>query len=341
MLQLNEKALGLATLFFCLNYQVQAATKRECIEKQVEISPSERTLGDIRKICNDQLSIKDNGTVTIFDQKVKAGVRTKRVAEERQTDASEFVLTPHRMNYVLPVYSTNRINSEAYKDIKALDEGYKKVESKFQLSIKLPLNSHPLFVDGDRFYVAFTVEAWWQVYANDISRPFRETNYRPEMFYITPLDWHPNDANTSVSIGVEHQSNGYSGTSSRSWNRVFAEFIYEKEDLIWSIRPWYRVSENAKTNPTSPKGDDNPDIGNYIGHVEYSIGYIFGRYELSANARQNLATDNGSVQINLITPLYGKVKGYITVFNGYGDSLIDYNHSQTRFGIGITLNNMF
>ncbi|MFT5808244.1 MAG: phospholipase A1 [Moritella dasanensis] len=78
-----------------------------------------------------------------------------------------------------------------------------------------------------------------------------------------------------------------------------------------------------------------------MGNVEYGIGYAFGKYELSAEMRQNFSTNNGSVQINLTTPLYGKLKGYVTVFNGYGDSLIDYNHSQTRFGIGIALNNMF
>nr|WP_017220493.1 phospholipase A [Moritella dasanensis] len=340
MRRLNYKIVSLLPLFFGLSAQVQAATESECIDKQVEASPAEMTLGEIRGICAAQSSLDEDGTVIIRGKKVKAGVLTRRIVEERQNDSSEFVLTPHRMNYILPVYSTNEVNPEAYKDTEALDDGYKTVESKFQLSLKLPLSYSSLLVDGDRIYAAFTIEAWWQVYAKDISSPFRETNYRPEVFYVAPLDWHPNDANTGVMVGFEHQSNGRSGSLSRSWNRVYAEFIYEQGNLVWSVRPWYRLAEDEKVG-TSPKGDDNPDIADYMGNVEYGIGYAFGKYELSAEMRQNFATNNGSVQVNLTTPLYGKLKGYITVFNGYGESLIDYNHSQTRFGIGIALNNMF
>ncbi|MFT7681862.1 MAG: phospholipase A1 [Moritella dasanensis] len=339
--RLNYKIVSLLPLLFGVSAQVQAATQSECIDKQVEASPAEMTLGEIRGICAAQSSLDEDGTVIIRGKKVKAGVLTRRIVEERQNDSSEFVLTPHRMNYILPVYSTNEVNPEAYKDTEALDDGYKTVESKFQLSLKLPLSYSSLLVDGDRIYAAFTIEAWWQVYAKDISSPFRETNYRPEVFYVAPLDWHPNDANTGVMVGFEHQSNGRSGSLSRSWNRVYAEFIYEQGNLVWSVRPWYRLAEDEKTDPTSPKGDDNPDIADYMGNVEYGIGYAFGKYELSAEMRQNFSTNNGSVQINLTTPLYGKLKGYVTVFNGYGDSLIDYNHSQTRFGIGIALNNMF
>ncbi|EDM67744.1 MAG: phospholipase [Moritella sp.] len=339
--RLNYKKLGLVSLFLFVSYQTQAVTQSECIAKQVANSASEVTLGEIRAICKAQSTIDEDGSIIIRGKKVKAGVLTRRIVEERQNDTSEFVLTPHRMNYILPVYSTNQINPDAYSQAQAINDGYKTVESKFQLSLKLPLSYHSLFVDGDRIYAGFTIEAWWQVYANEISSPFRETNYRPEMFYVAPLDWHPNDANTGVMVGFEHQSNGRSGSLSRSWNRIYAEFIYEQGNLVWRIRPWYRLPEDSKADPTSPKGDDNPDIDDYMGNFEYGIGYDFGQYELSAEMRQNFATSNGSVQINLTTPLYGKLKGYITVFNGYGDSLIDYNHSQTRFGVGIALNNMF
>lgn len=57
--------------------------------------------------------------------------------------------------------------------------------------------------------------------------------------------------------------------------------------------------------------------------------------------RQNFSTNKGAIEVEFTTPLYGKLHGYVLLFNGYGDSLIDYNHSQTRLGVGIALNNMF
>ena len=262
---LNYKSLGIASLLLGTISQVQASSMSDCIARQVEIGTDKMTLGEIRGICEAQISIARDDTITLFGKETKAGAVSRRIIQERQSEQSEFVLTPHRMNYILPVYTTNEINPDVYLSDQSFDNGLKNVEAKFQLSLKFPLTYNSLFVEGDRIYGAFTIEAWWQVYANDISSPFRETNYNPELFYVMPLDWHPYEGNTGLMLGIEHQSNGRSVPLSRSWNRVFAELIFEKENWVWFVRPWYRLSEDTKTDPLEPGGDDNPDFADYMG----------------------------------------------------------------------------
>jgi phospholipase A1 len=51
--------------------------------------------------------------------------------------------------------------------------------------------------------------------------------------------------------------------------------------------------------------------------------------------------NRGSVNLGWSFPLTRKMKGYVQYFNGYGESLIDYNRYQERFGIGIKLSDWF
>ena len=117
--------------------------------------------------------------------------------------------------------------------------------------------------------------------------------------------------------------------------------IYERGDFIASIRPWYRLPEDAKENPDDAEGDDNPDILDFMGHGELGVAWRNSRYEYAINARGNPATGHGALRLSMTFPLITRFRGFVQYFNGYGDSLIDYNHHQQRLGIGVALTNLF
>lgn len=314
-----------------------------CILKQVQTAGKADTVEMIRQYCLKQQAkqiAQAQADGADVDGKLKDrefGALTQRIISERLREFDPFVIIPHRMNYILPAYGTNNVNRSAYENVDSWSDNLTDIEAKFQLSLKVPLNEEPIFRFGDGLYFAFTVEAWWQVYSDKISKPFRETNYRPEFFYLTPLDIKPFGGNAGLTFGVEHQSNGRSQVLSRSWNRFYAEFLWEKGDFALSFQPWWRVPEDEDEFLNDPEGDDNPDIADYMGHFELSAAYTWQDYELNVMTRRNFATDKGAIELGLSFPLWGRLRGYSTIFSGYGESLIDYNHSQTRFGIGLAL----
>jgi phospholipase A1 len=140
---------------------------------------------------------------------------------------------------------------------------------------------------------------------------------------------------------VSHQSNGRGGNLSRSWNRVYANLQFEKDNLVVSVKPWWRIPEDKKDDPLDAAGDDNPDIEKYLGHFEFTTLYRRGDHEWSLMLRNNLRSDNkGAVQLEWAFPLWRGVRGYAQYFNGYGESLIDYNAHMERIGIGILLTDL-
>ena len=68
--------------------------------------------------------------------------------------------------------------------------------------------------------------------ASDISRPFRETNYMPELFgsfrpgiELGSFRWNV------LNFGYTHQSNGRADPISRSWDRLFVEAGIERDNF--------------------------------------------------------------------------------------------------------------
>lgn len=239
-----------------------------------------------------------------------------------------FVLSPHKPNYIMP-YTYNTTPNQAPFD-STTDYVVDNVEIKFQVSIKFAIADH-LFGEEGSIYFGYTNLSFWQAYNSDASSPFRETNHEPEVFITIPNDWKiAGFTNRLNMIGLSHQSNGRSDSLSRSWNRVYADMVFERGDFYFSIKPWIQIGDVGE--------DDNPDIEDYLGHGELRAAYADGKHTASLMLRNNLQAQNhGALELNYSYPMSRRVKWFLQYFNGYGESLIDYNAYTHRFGIGIAL----
>ncbi len=239
--------------------------------------------------------------------------------------------------YFMPAFYMTRINDSPHSPSPdhTLGEplGLQHTEAKFQLSLKTKVWQGVIAGHGD-LWLAYTQASHWQIYNSRISRPFRETNYEPEAMLVFDTNYHVLGWKAHLmGIGVDHQSNGRSNPLSRSWNRVIADIGLERGPWTIMIRPWWRIPEQGSK-------DDNPDISNYMGRTEVQIVREWGANEFTLMGRHSLRTGSnsrGALRFTWAFPIHDNLRGYVQVFNGYGESLIDYNHRATYVGLGISL----
>ncbi|MGF1759516.1 phospholipase A [Photobacterium sagamiensis] len=241
-----------------------------------------------------------------------------------------FRLSPHEPSYILPAAYNSKPNEDIWQQIKPGSE-IDEMEVKFQISAKIKFWDD-LYKDNWDLWFGYTQTAWWQLYNADASAPFRETNYSPEIFasYYSNINI-LGFTLLETDIGFRHQSNGRAELLSRSWNRIYANFQLEKGNFLLWLQPWYRIPEDADD-------DDNPDIHKYMGYGNFRLIYKNEGHLYSILLRNNLASDNkGAVELSWAFPLYDTVKIYLQYYNGYGESLIDYDHDVNRISLGILL----
>lgn len=211
------------------------------------------------------------------------------------------------------------------------------METKYQLSLKTKAVENIFGNNGD-LWLGYTQSSRWQVYNADESRPFRETNYEPEASLMFRTNYEIFGLNGRLlGVTFNHQSNGREDPWSRSWNRVMLNIGLERDNFALMIRPWYRVKEDAKD-------DNNPDITNYIGRGDMLAFYRYKKHDFSLMLRHSLKggdDSHGAVRFDWSFPISGKLRGQFQLFDGYGESLIDYNHRATYVGLGVSLMDWF
>ncbi|NOT14484.1 MAG: phospholipase [Methylotenera sp.] len=213
-------------------------------------------------------------------------------------------------------------------------------DSRFQLSFKYrpfdPAGSVSNFAPFfSNLYFAYTQTTLWDF--GDNSSPFRDTSYRPSVFYrwagsgrgLLPDTWR---------AGAEHESNGQAGTNSRSLNTFY-------------VRPsWNFDLANGRQLIFSPKfqqylnKNDNADIARYRGYIDWQLRY--GREDgLILSNLYRLGTGGYSTnQLDISYPLSDRIFArtgafiHLQLLSGYGETLLDYNKSsdtQIRLGLSI------
>lgn len=282
----------------------------------------------------------DENDIEVIDI-IKRDVTTEsalddRIEGDKEALDNSFAMTQHRQNYILPFTYVNNPNSAGNSEL--TEENVDNKEAKFQISTKFPLYLEEAGFDG--VYFGFTLTSFWQLYNSEVSKPFRETNYEPEVFWQETADYSVFGYKfNTFQVGFNHMSNGQSGLQSRSWNRLFASIVFSDNDDIYYLKTWYRIPEDEKEDLSDPTGDDNPDIQDYYGRIELGYGRKIGAFKMMALLRNNLDFDEnrGSIQLDFTYPISDRYELLLQYFNGYGDSLIDYNRSQERIGIGFQL----
>lgn len=266
---------------------------------------------------------------------VVASLLDSRWELDEASKKGAFHIRAYKPVYLLPVFYTSDTNQRPASPAPGRQttepRHLQPVEAVYQLSLKTKLWEN-LFGDNGDLWTGYTQVSHWQIYNGAESRPFSETNYEPELTLAfrtgyDVLGWN----GRMLGITVNHQSNGRSQPLSRSWNRVMLNLGFERDGWTLVLRPWWRVHDSD---------DDNPDISDYVGRGDLQLVHQWNGHEFALMARHTLRggdRSRGALQFDWAFPISGELRGHLQLFDGYGQSLIDYNHRAWYFGLGVSL----
>ena len=238
----------------------------------------------------------------------------------KQYAQSLYNIKAYKANYFLPVsyryggdYDTSSIGHD---DVRG-------AEIEFQVSIRYDFATNWLGLH-EIYSFGYTQRSFWQAYAQ--SAYFRESNYNPEFFTSVPLGYKHIKA---FRLSLAHQSNGRGYTQERSWNYIAGSLYFQTGLLFTELKLWHRFHDTI---------DYNPDLIDYMGHGHIEFIFPYKKHLAKLLLKSNFEGKNG-IEFSYSYP-FSKAKDlffYLKTFNGYGESLIDYDNKIDKIGFGFSI----
>ncbi|WP_334095249.1 phospholipase A [Helicobacter typhlonius] len=253
--------------------------------------------------------------------------------EEKQNKKPYLLLYPHKAVYILPFYHSL---SEPTPSESSLPN--KDTETKFQFSFKLAVFNE-LFSPYGYFYFAYTQTAWFQSYNQADSRPFRDVDYQPELFYSyeRPISF-LGGSFKNISLGYNHISNGERALRSRTQNRLLLNMRWEYDiapQSVFGIKlgAWVYIGKHLDGFMA-----DNPDLALYRGYNDIGLYYKSNRNLLELYMRPPIARRYYPYfELGYTLRVSDNIGIYVQYINGYGDNMFEYKMRSERIGVGFRL----
>ncbi|MFV0468147.1 MAG: phospholipase A [Dysgonomonas sp.] len=201
-------------------------------------------------------------------------------------------------------------------------------DAKIQFSISQRLTNSVL---PFRTYLFLTYSqlAFWDIFRE--SFPFGDINFNPTIGLGKALIY-KNRFLGITAFQVEHESNGKDEDYSRSWNKISLMSLFKiNKSVTLQMKIWLPLVD----------GQNNRDIAEYKGWGHMALDY---NYKSKFNVglvvtKRNTPNLSANIVANMSYRLFKNDNQYIFLeyYNGYGESLIDYNQYHHRLRIGIVI----
>lgn len=204
---------------------------------------------------------------------------------------------------------------------------------RFQVSISQKLTKSRL-PGGTYLFLMFTQNVAWDVFKN--SMPMHDFTFNPGIGLGKPL-FSKDRFVGKATLLIEHMSNGRDSIQSRSWNRIsMGASIMIDETLVVDGKFWIPIVD----------GMNNRDILKYTGLFQGGVSYMSPNGKIGGSIHI-VKRGNWKLDFNTTVDLFWRPWKsanqyfFLEYYNGYGETLLDYNRFHSRLRAGIVIKPRF